>query len=151
EVSDLYRDAGYLQASVQPRIERHPADSVYSYPTVDLYWTVIECQPSHIRTVQIVGNDFTHDKVIRKVLLTLPGDIYSQQLLISSIRNIQSLGFFETLPPDQALEINPRDDGDIDLVYRVKERQTGNINFGLSAAAATGIAGFIGYDQPNLF
>ena len=63
--------------------------------------------------------------MIRKVLLTLPGDVYSQQLLISSIRNIQSLGFFESLPPDQAIEINPRDDGDIDLVFRVRERQTG--------------------------
>jgi len=151
EVSDLYRDAGYLQALVEPIVERHPADSVHPFPTVELVWLIREGQPSHIRTVQIVGNDFTHDKVIRKVLLTLPGDIYSQQLLISSIRNIQSLGFFESLPPDQAIEINPRDDGDIDVVYRVKERQTGNINFGLSAAGATGLAGFIGYDQPNLF
>ncbi len=151
DVSDLYRDAGYLQAFVEPRIERHPPDSVYPYPTVELLWLVTERQPSHMRTVQIVGNDFTHDKVIRKVLLTLPGDIYSQQLLISSIRNIQSLGFFESLPPDQAIEINPRDDGDIDLVFRVREKQTGNINFGLSAAGATGLAGFIGYDQPNLF
>ncbi|MFW6085231.1 MAG: outer membrane protein assembly factor BamA [Gemmatimonadota bacterium] len=151
EVSDLYRDAGFLQALVEPRVERNPADSVHPYPTVDLHWTIREGQPSHIRTVQIVGNDFTHDRVIRKVLLTLPGDIYSQQLLISSVRNIQSLGFFESLPPDQAIEINPRDDGDIDIVYRVKEKQTGNINFGLSAAGATGLAGFIGYDQPNLF
>lgn len=150
-VSDLYRDAGYLQAVVDPRIQRNPPDSVHAYPTVDLFWVINERQPSYIRTVQIVGNDFTHDKVIRKVLLTLPGDIYSQQLLISSIRNIQSLGFFESLPPDQAIEINPRDDGDIDIVYRVKEKQTGNINFGLSAAGATGLAGFIGYDQPNLF
>ena len=37
------------------------------------------------------------------------------------------------------------------LVYRVQEKQTGNVNFGMSAAAATGLAGFIGYDQPNLF
>lgn len=151
DVSDLYRDAGYLQAVINDQIERVPPDSVYSYPTVNLHWVITERQPSYIRTVQIVGNDFTYDKVIRKVLLTLPGDIYSQQRLINSIRNLQSLGFFETLPPDQAIEINPRDDGDIDLVYRVKEKQTGNINFGLSAAGATGIAGFIGYDQPNLF
>lgn len=151
DVSDLYRDAGYLQARIEPIIERLPPDSVHPYPTVEASWNILEGQPSYIRSVTIVGNDFTHDRVIRKVLLTLPGDVYSQQLLISSIRNIQSLGFFESLPPDQAIEINPRDDGDIDLVFRVKERQTGNVNFGLSAAGATGLAGFIGYDQPNLF
>ncbi len=33
----------------------------------------------------------------------------------------------------------------------MKEKQTGNVNFGISAAASTGLAGFIGYDQPNLF
>lgn len=151
DVSDLYRDAGYLQARIEPIIERLPADSLHDFPTVEAGWSIIEGQPSYIRSVKIVGNDFTHDKVIRKVLLTLPGDIYSQQLLISSIRNIQSIGFFESLPPDQAIEINPREDGDIDIVYRVKEKQTGNVNFGLSAAGGTGIAGFIGYDQPNLF
>ena len=151
DISDLYRDAGYLRSQIIPDVQRNPADSIHPFRTVDVSWFIREGPPAYIRTVQIVGNDFTYDKVIRKVLLTLPGDIYSQQLLISSIRNIQSLGFFESLPPDQAIEINPRDDGDIDIVYRVKERQTGNINFGLSAAGVTGLAGFIGYDQPNLF
>ena len=151
DINDLYRDAGYLRAQIIPDVRRNPADSIHPYRTVDVSWFIREGPPAYIRTVTIVGNDFTHDRVIRKVLLTLPGDIYSQQLLISSIRNIQSLGFFETLPPDQAIEINPRDDGDIDIVYRVKEKQTGNINFGLSAAGITGLAGFIGYDQPNLF
>jgi len=150
-INDLYRDAGYLRAQVIPNIDKNPADSLNDFPTVDVSWRIAEGPPAYIRSVTIVGNDFTHDRVIRKILLTLPGDIYSQQLLISSIRNIQSLGFFETLPPDQAIEINPRDDGDIDIVYRVKEKQTGNINFGLSAAGVTGLAGFIGYDQPNLF
>lgn len=150
-ISDLYRDAGYLRAQVIPDVTRVPADSLHAFPTVDVGWRIHEGPPAYIRSVQIVGNDFTHDRVIRKILLTLPGDIYSQQLLISSIRNIQSLGFFETLPPDQAIEINPREDGDIDIVYRVKEKQTGNINFGLSAAGRSGIAGFIGYEQPNLF
>lgn len=151
DIGDLYRDAGYLQAQVIPDYIRNPPDSAGTNPTVDVLLRVIERNPAYIRTVTIVGNDYTHDRVIRKILLTLPGDIYSQQRLIQSVKNIQSLGFFETLPPDEAIQISPREDGDIDIVYRVKEKQTGNVNFGLSAAAATGLAGFIGYDQPNLF
>ncbi len=151
DISDMYRNSGYLQAQVIPDVLRVPADSAGDQPKVDVSLRVIERNPAYIRTVSIVGNDYTHDRVIRKILLTLPGDIYSQERLIQSVRNIQSLGFFETLPPDEAIQINPRDDGDIDLVYRVMEKQTGNVNFGLSAAAATGLAGFIGYDQPNLF
>lgn len=151
DIADLYRDAGYLQVQVIPDVARNPPETPDSQPTVDVSLRIIERNPAYIRTVTIVGNDYTHDRVIRKILLTLPGDIYSQQRLIQSVRNIQSLGFFETLPPDEAIQINPREDGDIDIVYRVKEKQTGNVNFGMSAAAVTGLAGFIGYDQPNLF
>ncbi|MDT8435276.1 MAG: outer membrane protein assembly factor BamA [Gemmatimonadota bacterium] len=151
KISDLYRDAGYLSVRVIPEIVRVPPEEEGGPPLVDARLFIEEGQPAYIRTVTIIGNDFTHDRVIRKVLLTLPGDIYSQQLLIQSVKNLQSLGFFETLPPDEAIQIRPREDGDIDLVYRVREKQTGNVNFGVSAAAATGLAGFIGYDQPNLF
>ena len=151
DIADLYRDAGYLQVQVIPNVARHPPEGEGENPTVEVSLQIIERNPAYIRTVSIVGNDYTHDRVIRKILLTLPGDIYSQQRLIQSVRNIQSLGFFETLPPDEAIQISPRDDGDIDIVYRVQEKQTGNVNFGMSAAAATGLAGFIGYDQPNLF
>lgn len=151
KIADLYRDAGYLSVNIIPEVNRVPPDAEGESPTVEMRLVIQEGQPAYVRSVQIVGNDYTHDSVIRKVLLTLPGDIYSQQLLIQSIRNLQTLGFFETLPPDEAIQIKPRDDGDIDLVYRVRERQTGNVNFGISAAAATGLAGFIGYDQPNLF
>jgi outer membrane protein insertion porin family len=150
KIRELYANAGYLRAEVYPQVVRNPPEEGES-PTVDARLLVYEGQPSYIRTVSIVGNDYTHDRVIRKVLLTLPGDVYSQQLLIQSIRNIQGLGFFETLPPGEAIQMLTRDDGDIDLVYRVREKQTGNVNFGVSAAAATGLAGFIGYDQPNLF
>jgi len=151
DIADLYRDAGYLQVRVMPEVVRNLPDSAGLNPTVDVRLRIQEFNPAYIRTVTIVGNDYTHDRVIRKILLTLPGDIYSQQRLIQSVRNIQSLGFFETLPPDEAIQISPRDDGDIDIVYRVQEKQTGNVNFGMSAAAVTGLAGFIGYDQPNLF
>lgn len=151
DIADLYRDAGYLQVQVMPDVVRNLPETPGGNPTVDVSLRIVERNPAYIRTVSIVGNDYTYDRVIRKILLTFPGDIYSQQRLIQSVRNIQSLGFFETLPPDEAIQINPRDDGDIDIVYRVKEKQTGNVNFGMSAAAVTGLAGFIGYDQPNLF
>ena len=150
-IAHLHRAAGNLPVNIVPAVNRVPPAPVGESPTVDVLLLVQEGQPAYIRTVTIVGNDYTHDAVIRKVLLTLPGDIYSQQLLIQSIRNLQTLGFFETLPPDEAIQIKPRDDGDIDLEFRVREKQTGNVNFGISAAASTGLAGFIGYDQPNLF
>jgi outer membrane protein insertion porin family len=41
--------------------------------------------------------------------------------------------------------------GDVDITFEVKEKQTGSVNFGTSLGGVTGVAGFLGYDQPNLF
>ena len=41
--------------------------------------------------------------------------------------------------------------GDVDIIFRVKEKRTGNVNFGASVGQGAGVGGFIGFDQPNLF
>jgi len=151
KIGDLYRDAGYLRAQVDPEIERVPPSQSGGRRLVKVAWDIKEGDPAYVHRVQITGNSYTHDYVIRQQLTILPGDIYSQQRLIQSVKNIQSTGFFDQLPPSEAVKIQPLDNGDVDITLKVKEKQTGNLNFGASASAVTGLAGFIGYDQPNLF
>ncbi len=153
EIGDLYRNSGYLRATVVPTIERLPPDSTRGEEDrlVRASWHVQEGDPAYLHHVNVVGNDYTHDRIIRQRLGLLPGDIYSQEVLIQSVRRIQSMGFFEQLPPQEAVNIDPRQDGDVDVTLRVREKQTGNLNFGMSASGGTGLAGFVGYEQPNLF
>ncbi len=40
---------------------------------------------------------------------------------------------------------------EVDITFRVEEKRTGNINFGASLGQGTGIGGFIGLEEPNLF
>lgn len=150
ELGDLYRNSGYLSANFQPDLRRLPATEGEP-PRVRAVLTIVEGQPSYIREISIEGNTYTHDRVIRNRLLIFPGDIYSQERLISSFQNIQGLNFFEPLPPEEAVQIRPRPDGDIDITLRVQEKQTGTLNFGVTASGFSGLAGFIGYSQPNLF
>jgi outer membrane protein insertion porin family len=59
------------------------------------------------------------------------------------------MNFFES--PMPAPETRPSgEQGDVDIIFRVKEKRTGNINFGASTGQGTGVGGFIGLDQPNL-
>ena len=117
---------------------------------VDLRWEVEEGAPAIINRIEIVGNDYTTEQCIRDQLVILPGDVYNQQRLIQSWQSIGNLGFFETpLPPPDRDRVNEQ--GDIDLIFRVKEKRTGNVNFGASMGQGTGFGGFIGLDQPNLF
>ena len=69
---------------------------------------------------------------------------------MQSYQRISALGFFET--PVTPPKIEPNEKGDVNLTFEVKERQTGSVNFGTAVAGGgSGLAGFLGYDQPNLF
>lgn len=147
QVGQLYRNSGYLYASVQPQIER---TEVEGQPAVEVVWQIREGEPAYVNRVAIEGNSVTHEQIIRERIVLLPGDVYSEDRLIQSYRSVSSLGFFQTPMPMPRME--PTEDGDVDITFEVEEKQTGSINFGTAIGGGTvGIAGFLGYDQPNLF
>ncbi len=147
-VRQAYGNDGYIYSQLRPVVDRRVAADSTHY--VDLRWEVNEGAPAIINRVEIVGNDYTTEACIRDQLVILPGDVFNQQRLIQSWQSLSSLGFFETpIPPPDTRRVN--DQGDIDLIFRVKEKRTGNVNFGASMGQGTGFGGFIGLDQPNLF
>ena len=149
KVQEAYENQGYIYASIRPVVERRKvgADSV---PTVDLRWEIDERTPAIVNRVDIFGNDVTTETCIRDQLFILPGDVFNRERLIQSYRNIANLGFFEQdMPPPDTRPAN--ESGDIDLIFHVKEKRTGNVNFGASVGQGTGVGGFLGFDQPNLF
>lgn len=147
KVATAYSNEGYIYARVNPVVERDPTDSL---GVVRLRWDIQEGTPAIINRVEILGNDYTSETCIRDQLFIVPGDVFNQDRLIRSWQSIGNLGFFETpLPFPDTRQAN--DQGDVDLVFRVKEKRTGNVNFGASMGQGTGLGGFIGLDQPNLF
>jgi outer membrane protein insertion porin family len=147
-VQKLYANNGYIYANVEKEeIRRTGARGT---PVVDLRWNIREGSPATINKVEIVGNDVTHERVIREAIVMLPGDLFSQDRLIRSYQNVANLGFFQQpLPPP---DVRPAANGvDVDIIFRVEERRTGNINFGASLGQGTGVGGFLGLEEPNLF
>lgn len=147
KVRQLYSNQGYLYANVEPVVLR---DSAGGKPVVNVAWEIDEKQPAYVNKVTIAGNSFTHERIIRNAVLLLPGDVYNEDLLVQSYRNINALGFFESPVPSPKIDPDPKT-GDVNITFNVKERQTGSINFGTAVGGGTGVAGFLGYDQPNLF
>jgi len=149
DVYQLYRNVGYLYAQINPFMERIPATDSTA-PAVRVAWQIQEGSPAFIDEVRIIGNNYTHENVIRGQLSVIPGDVYSDQRILQSYQRISALGFFETpLPPPDIQQ--DQETGDVDIIFEVKEKQTGSVNFGTSLGGVTGVAGFLGYDQPNLF
>jgi outer membrane protein insertion porin family len=148
KVQELYANNGYIYAQVTPREVRRTGPG--GKPVIDLGWTIREGSPATINKIEIVGNDVTHERVIREAIVMLPGDLFSRERLIRSYQNIGNLGFFQQ--PMPAPDVKPSANGvDVDIIFRVEERRTGNINFGASLGQGTGVGGFLGLEEPNLF
>jgi len=145
---EQYRNEGYLYIRINPVIDRK-AGTNGEAPIVDAVWEVVEGAPALVNRIAIIGNEYTYEWVIRNQIFVLPGDVYSQNRVLRSYQNISSLGFFEAPMPFP--DIQPNEDGDVDITFNVVEKQTGSINFGTSMGGGYGLSGFVGYQQPNLF
>ncbi len=148
QMRTLYYNNGYIY--MQPRADVIRRTAADGKPVVDLRWVINEGQPAIVNKIEIVGNDVTHERVIREAIILLPGDVFRQDALLRSYQNISNLGFFQQpLPFPDTRPAN--DQGDVDVIFRVTEKHTGNINFGASVGQGTGVGGFLGLDEPNLF
>ncbi len=135
----LYWDTGYIYITIEP--EREIVDEV-----VNITFNFREGEPARIRDIRIVDNHKTHDHVILREMRLFPGEVFSNSLIELSQRNIFQLGYFSNVMP----EFQPADEaGDIDLVMRVEEKQTGQFSFGMAYSAQTSITGFIQIAETN--
>ncbi len=95
DIQSLYHNNGYLFSSVNAVETKVKNDSI----TVEI--RIREDEPATIGKVTVVGNDKTNDHVIYRELRVKPGDLFSRQNIIRSIREIGQLGFFDTnVTPD---------------------------------------------------
>ncbi len=150
QVESLYRNSGYIFARVQPSVQRHEPETEGGRPEVSVRLDISEGLLATVRRVDIDGNDFTYDRIIRERIFLLPGDEYSEQRLLQSYQQISSLGFFET-PMELPTILPDPETGDVDITFHVSERNTGSVSFGTAVGGGVGLSGFLGYDQPNLF
>ena len=147
-VREAYFNNGYIYAQITPVLARRTDGD--GDKRVDLRWQIVEGQPAVVNKVVITGNSITHEDVIRRAIVVVPGDIFRQDALVRSYQSISNLGFFEQpVPPPDTRPAN--DQGDVDVIFEVTEKRTGNINFGASVGQGTGLGGFIGLEEPNLF
>jgi outer membrane protein insertion porin family len=148
KLQTLYYNNGYIYVSVRPDVIRRTTPD--GKPVVDLRWVITEGQPAIVSHIEIRGNDVTHERVIREAIVMVPGDVFRQDALLASYQRVSNLGFFnQPLPFPDTRPANEQ--GDIDVIFHVSEKRTGNINFGASVGQGTGVGGFLGLDEPNLF
>ncbi len=134
DLTNLYQNNGYLFSNINP-VEVSTAND-----TIDMEIRIVEGPLAYFNKISVVGNDKTNDKVIYRELRTKPGDVYSKETLVRTIRELGQLGFFdpEAIKPDFE-NVDPAA-GTVDIKYNLVEKGASQIEL----QGGYGGGGFIG-------
>lgn len=135
DVSSLYLDDGYLFFSadaVETAVDDHD---------IDIEVQMYEGSQAIISSVNIAGNDRTHESVIRRELRTKPGNKFSRSEIIRSQQSLMGLGYFN--PENMDIQPVPnQSNGTVDINYGLEERPSDQLE--LSAGYGGRNNGLIG-------
>lgn len=147
-VNSLYLDNGYLFSRLTPVEAKIDGDSV------DLEVRIFEGDQAYLNNIIITGNTRTYEHVARRELYTLPGDLFSKEKIIRSVRQIGVLGHFD---PEK---MNPQPipdqiNGTVDMLYPLEERANDQfeVSGGWGAGMLVGTVGvrFNNFAMRNFF
>ncbi len=144
----IYLNKGYLF------FRSLPIETVVGKDSINVEIRLVEGPQATIDRVIIKGNDRTHEHVIRRELYTYPGELFSRDDIIRSIRELANLGHFdpEKISPDP---IPNQEAGTVDLVYKVEEKANDKIEIsgGWGAGMIIGSVGltFTNFSMRNIF
>jgi outer membrane protein insertion porin family len=131
-----------------------PPREIYGLePKVRIVFQVFEGQPKRLRDVVIRGNRFTRDKVIRRRVRILPGDLIDMTQVNRALRSIEQTRYFQnpvTLKaPELRLEPVPGSSEQLDIGIDVEDGATGELRWGVSIAPGSGATAYINYNKRN--
>ncbi|MGI8890197.1 MAG: outer membrane protein assembly factor BamA [Chthoniobacterales bacterium] len=139
-IVDGYGAGGYVDVDIQPQ------GTAAGQGKVNLAYLITEGSRSFVERVNIAGNTRTKDKVIRREISILPGDVFNTVRVDTSRARLENLGYFEkvdTYPEDTGIP------GRKDLLVQVQEKRTGALNFGAGFSTIESLLGFVELTQGN--
>ena len=145
----FYLNQGYLF------FQAMPIETVVGKDSINVEIRLLEGPQATIDRVIIKGNDRTHEHVIRRELYTYPGELFSREDIIRSVRELANLGHFdpEKIVPNP---VNPNQEaGTVDIEYNLVEKANDKIEIsgGWGAGMIIGSIGltFTNFSMRNIF
>ncbi|CAL1329172.1 outer membrane protein assembly factor BamA [Candidatus Providencia siddallii] len=115
--------------------------------TVKLYLHINTGNKIYVRRIYFQGNYITKDSILRRELQQMEGTWLNINLIELGKERLNKTGFFETID----VEIQRIPNNQVNIIYKVKERNIGSINLGLGFGTESGISYQISIKQINLF
>jgi len=142
KIKTMIADMSYAFVQVVPDLKKNKKDH-----TVEVVFRITPGDKVRIRDVVISGNTRTLDRIIRRELYLGPGDMYSLTDLKDSRNSLGRLGYFD----GTTIEEKRINNQTMDLVVKVKEAPTGNIQLGGGYGSYGGILLSVGVSDRNIW
>lgn len=142
-LTDRYADKGYAFVDIAPQTVMQKESNL-----VDLIFEIRQGSKVYFENIKILGNTRTRDKVIRRELKAVEGELYSLDALKKSRENLTRLGFFKDM------NLNTKKgsaDDKMDLNVQVEEGPTGTFSVGGGYSTLDKFVGTVSISQKNLF
>ena len=134
DITNLYQNSGYLFSNI------NTVEVSAENDTINFEIRVTEGKLASFNKISVVGNDKTNDHVIFRELRTKPGELYSKDKVVRTVRELGQLGFFdaEQITPDFK-NVDPNA-GTVDIEFGLVEAGASQIEL----QGGYGGGGFIG-------
>lgn len=138
----FYSSQGYIEARIVPDVRMNSGTH-----KIDVTYEIQEGELFFVDRIQIRGNTKTRDKVIRRELRVRPGERFDGKKIEKSKERLQNLNYFEEITYDT--EPSDTEPNKKDLIFRVKEKRTGELSFGGGVSSVDAFMGFAEISQRN--
>jgi outer membrane protein insertion porin family len=140
-VTDIYADQGYAYANVSPLTRADDETRL-----IDLMLDIEQGPQMTVERINITGNTKTRDKVVRREMKLVEGDLFNATNLKKSKARINNLGFFEAVDVSTSAG---SDEKNMNVDVNVKERSTGTFSVGAGYSSVDGFVAQGSITQEN--
>ncbi|PPI88004.1 outer membrane protein assembly factor BamA [Candidatus Pantoea edessiphila] len=139
-VGDLYNINKIQQA--KDRIKQSIIGYGYSYPNIIIHYKIDDINNKvqlffdsnighiyYVRQIYFKGNYISRDSVLRRKIQQMEGTWLNSDLVNQSTDLLKRTGYFETVELEKKISLTCPDQ--VDLIYKVKEKNTGGIKLGV--------------------
>ena len=140
-VANVYYNEGYIFSRMDP------VETYIENDSVDIEVRIFEGIKATLNRIAINGNDRLYEDIVRRELVTKPGQLFSKETLMRSARELAQMGHFD---PEQ-LDIQPVPDeeaGTVDINYNLTSKANDQVELSMGWGP-TGIIGRMGLKFSN--
>ena len=134
DITNLYQNNGYLFSNINA-VEVSAIND-----TINFEIRITEGKLANFNKIVVEGNSKTNDHVIYREMRAKPGDLYSKDKLVRTVRELGQLGFFDAEQINPQMENVDQNAGTIDVRFDLVESGASQIEL----QGGYGQGGFIG-------